>query len=293
LTIGAIAIALYALPAAGAGLTLTPRVKALLKNDNSQLELGAQLWGFLYVFGRVPSADSDVAVLASRIDGFTSSWRLGAGAKKDLDWTTGAEPTVEFLRFGAGIEWGQQRFSFFPGGGVQEIQETHDSIDAECSILYYWKRKGFAKRVPQLLVRYARDWEEGAETGIVVAGSGMQPSTVVDKVILPPAAIPTLTWRFTYITDLTIVPGFDGFGLGPSMSYMSSGDSRGESPFGEAEVLRTELWFYYFPVDEESVNVRVGLAPFWSRSFAGTPEIDESDVGAMLQMRIGKTGFTY
>jgi len=274
--------------------SITPFFNFVITQDKSNIESGFELKmknEFLVrIVGRVPLIE-DSKPQFSQIDRHTNTWRIGLSIFKEWYLHPKINP-LSSIRLGFEGYWGHSKFKYFPNGGEVEESENHHSFSAGVNLVWFYQpnKPNSYQIAPQLRVHYTRDWEASEKIGIVIPGEEDSPSTVIDKIIAPPKAIPNLSIRLA-------VPCYFGtefpIAFGPSVGLVTTGSDRDWSPEGVTTRSRFEFWIYWFPVIKKPTNVRLGLAPFLDSRIGGDDKLDKNIYGVLLQLRIGITLLEY
>lgn len=226
---------------------------------------------------RVPFRDEDEKL--SVVDRDSTSWKLVGALDWDRDVTPEQGSASRTYAASVRAEWGTDRYAFHPNGGA-ETARRRDSWGGEIGGVVHLKDRR-RQLAPQLLVRYAREWEAAPTSGVIVPGSGGAPDTVKAMILEPPRVKTELSAR----VGLPLYAGFlDSFAVGPYASY-TFGD--GDDPTPDAyQRLRGELWLYYFPVASPP-NVRFGMAYFHDWRARGADDRAVREYGMLVQLRFG------
>lgn len=216
------------------------------------------------------------------LDKNTASWTsiLEAELKKDLTKETGP---IKSFNLGLRIEWGIEKFTFFPAGNSENEVETWKNAFA-FEVKGVWYRiagKSFARQwAPQFKIRYGRIWKKSDETGIVIPTTDGSPYTVHNMIIDPPVTSPVLTFAFA----LPYYPGENKYSFCPALYYNFIGEKNSNTPFRNSGRLRLETWTFFYPTNP--ANFRIGVAPYISFRTHGTDDADGFLYGLLLQVRI-------
>lgn len=216
------------------------------------------------------------------IDKNTASWTsiIEAELKKDLTKATGP---IKFFKLGLRMEWGVEKFTFFPAGNKANKLETwKNSFAFELKGLWYrTEGKSFAPQwAPQFKIRYGRTWKKSEEIGIVMPTTDGSPYTVKNMIIDPPITSPVLSLAFA----LPYYPGKNKYSFSPALYYNFIGERNSNTPFGNSGRLRLETWTFFYPTNP--ANFRIGVAPYISFRTHGTDDSDRFLYGLLLQVRI-------
>lgn len=277
---------------------LTPRVSVASSIAKTQLETSIErVWnnishdigegpaptGFrehrLRFFARVP-VDGDDSTTA-RLDRSTATARLGA--KLTLAWSNsgpGEDHCGHQLAIAA--EFGVSRFEYFPTGNKDVTSsDTHQSGAVELEYRKLVARTGGLQLVPQLRVRWARDWKPADKIGVVIPGVAPKPDTVKDLILDPPGVAPETSVRFA----MPFTFGSE-FGFGPSLKYTLTGDKGDYLPGDKVQRARGEWFFYWFPSDLKAGG-RIGIGPYVDYRVSGADDLHETEYGALVDLRLG------
>jgi hypothetical protein len=244
----------------------------------------------LRLFGRVPTTGGGDST-RTQLDRETQTWRLGA---RVAHGTSTIRPPSEG---GGGSTWaaslqaeyGYARFEYFPSGVETDRQhKSGQSVAFEAQWMQFHPLPRSGRQVaPQLRVRYARDWRAADEVGVVVPGAAGAPATVQDLVIAPPDVKPELSGR------IAVPFTFGGeFGYAPAVMYTASGSSGDWGPGSKIGRVRGEAFVYWFPATVTGGG-RVGLGAYVDRRVRGTDTRDETEYGALLDVRLGANLLEY
>lgn len=297
-------------------IPFSPRLSATLSNGQQAIEAGVERTvgglpdttdvtqpgdgratvtnGRLFLSLSLPFSGGTVV----RIDRNTTDWRVNLGG--DLLYMERTEPVdaSDFnhsrSRYGMTLSAGHAQYTYFPGAGTAQQDESHWSIAGALRANWVHARRA-ELWAPQLAITYDRSYAASTPVGIVSPGSTGSPALVMRTVAIePPGASPTLTARvscpYAPWPDMQLL-------IGPSLSHTFTGGDRELSPFGgtsgRAEV---ELWIYYIPrldTKPATTNVRLGVAPFASRQTYGNDGQDRFAYGALVELRINSEIFDY
>ena len=83
------------------------------------------------------------------------------------------------------------------------------------------------------------------------------------------------------------------FAFGRAIAVTSGGEAQTRegvhAPFGERVIARGELWFYFMPTDADTVNTRLGIAPFFDATVVGRdPRDPVIETGALVSYQVVK-----
>jgi len=279
-------------------ITISPEATAIFNSSTNTLTAGLQgQFGDLAkegathvkLFGKTPIQGNQDTPLV-QFDRLVSNWRIGGGLGYEADLTGQTGPAM-YGQITSTFEWGNDRFTYNPGGGTDQHATRRSSWAAEIDALAGFLTPKDGQFIPQVLTRYDRSFKAdktvGVERGTTTDGKILTQNVVIN----PPTARP-----------LTTVQGFVPFYLsthlpvafGPSIAYAWLGNKNDEVG-GEVQRIRSELWVYYFPVQAANefaattkiANVRIGLAPFWDARTKGTDDRSANEYGVLVQLRLG------
>lgn len=233
----------------------------------------------LRFFARVPVDGEDSTT--ARLDRSTATARLGA--KLTLAWSNsaaGADHCAHHLVLAA--EFGMSRFEYFPDGDKDaKRSDTHSSGAIEVEYRKLVARTGGVQLVPQVRVRWARDWKPADKVGVVIPGVAPKPDTVKEMIIDAPGVAPETSIRFampfTFGSEL---------GYGPSLKYTLTGDKGDYLPGHKVQRARGEWFFYWFPSDLKPGG-RIGIGPYVDYRVSGTDDLRQTEYGALIDLRLG------
>ena len=153
---------------------------------------------------------------------------------------------------------------------------------------------------PALTTRYTQEWRDARDVGILDVADVQPPAlgevAIDSRIVGAPSTAPTFSVRiFNYFNPPT--PG-RRFGFGPAVAATWVGEAqtseRIHSPFGEHVVVRAEAWLYFMPTDSNTVNTRLGIAPFVDATVVGRdPEDAVVDSGALFSFQVGRPVYRY
>lgn len=268
-----------------------PFATATFKNTDSRLEAGGE-WqpqSFrIRVLGRFPFVKDSKPPTVS-FDKDTDTWRAVLSIQNETDLTTDSG-AANLFRYGVDLEWGVAKYAYNPDGATEEKKESHSSYAAELRFLWYHgapKSNGI-QFAPQVYGRYDRSYKDADKEQRVTPKELGVPAVVKEVIPNPPSAKPQ--------TLLRLAMPLYGFGgpvaIGPAVALAMSGDN-GDTIGSSLVRTRAEMWVYFFPKDDGKSNVRIGLAPFYDRRLKGTDKRDETEYGALLQLRVGTNLLEY
>jgi len=153
---------------------------------------------------------------------------------------------------------------------------------------------------PALTARYTQEWRDADEVGVLDIG-GVQPPALGEvaldsRIVGAPSTTPTLSFRlFSYFNPPT---PRRRFAFGPAVAATSVGEAKMDesihTPFGDQVVVRGEVWLYFMPTGANTVNTRLGIAPFFDATVVGRdPEDPAVDSGALFSFQVGKPVHRY
>lgn len=153
---------------------------------------------------------------------------------------------------------------------------------------------------PSFTVRYTQEWTDDDEVGVLDAAAlDPVPSGEVrvdPRVVGAPRTDPTLSFRvFSYFAPPT---PRRMFAFGPALAVTSVGEGQTRegvhAPMGDKLIARGEFWFYFMPTDAETVNTRVGIAPFFDATVSGRSDGEPFvETGALVSFQVGKPVYRY
>ncbi len=206
--------------------------------------------------------------------------------------------------FGSG-EFGGQRYAWRPLDAADDIERARYSgaaqvtLDAEVTQRLGLEETGWVFG-PALTARYTQEWSDANEIG-VLDPSALDPTVsgevaLDSRVVGAPVTRPTLSFRvFSYFAPPT---PRRMFAFGPALAFTTVGETQTDqgvhAPWGDKLVTRGEFWLYFMPTDADTVNTRLGIAPFFDASVlgrvAGEPVVDS---GALFSFQVGRSVTRY
>lgn len=282
--------------AAETEVLLAPHVTTVINNSKTDLEAGFELtpWGLrLRVLGKTPLTNADDEPSLVQFDETTSSWRVASLVEYEVDFT-GMNGDIQFLRLGMTGDWGIKDYPYFPNGGKTKENERKQSGAVGLRLAYSYKhgvKRGFHIN-PQLFFRSDHSWKAADKTGIVTPGDSNQPAMVSNKVIKGPSIAPLTTLRIF----LPLYPGWNtplAFGGAFSHGWANKDDGWFG---GDVQRSRGELWLYFYPKEDDTTNVRLGLGPFYDWRSHGSADDDDQEkhvYGLLVQLRVGTLPLEY
>jgi|GEM_PF-6042755 len=277
-----------------------PHGTAVVNNAKADLEAGFEVKPVkrlrLRLLGISPLTNAEKDPPMVQFDKSTNTWRLATLLQYEVDMTEAEGPSHR-LRFGLTGDWGIKDYSYYPNlnDGKDKKTEAKQSFSVGLNVAWYHsagKFHGF-QIMPQLFGRYDRSWKSEDKTGVVVPGETGQPSTVDNRIVKAPSVSPLTTVRLA----VPFYPGWNApLAFGPSVAYGLS--SKKEEGFGtDLQRMRAEFWSYIFPTGKadstDSLNVRIGLSPFWDVRTKGDDKREKHEYGLLVQLRVGFTALEY
>jgi len=219
----------------------------------------------------------------AQIDRFTSTWRAAVAMDFVKDNTKEDGPINRF-EMGLQGEWGTSEFKYFPDKTKANEKKTDKSsfgLELKGGWFHSEGKTNAAQWGPQVRIRYARDWKEADETGVVVPSTDGSPNTVTNLRLEAPTATPLFSPAIAFL----YYPGSNKFGYTPVLYYDLKGKDNSYSPFNGSGRIRMEGWIYYFPLITDVPNVKIGLAPFISYRTHGADKLDSVEYGGIFQVK--------
>lgn len=153
---------------------------------------------------------------------------------------------------------------------------------------------------PAITARYTQEWKDEDEVG-VLDSSLLDPVPTGEvridpRIVGAPNTEPTLSFRvFSYFAPPTPKRMF---AFGPALAVTSVGEAQTRegvhAPSGDKVITRGELWFYFMPTDTDTVNTRLGIAPFFDATVVGRdPQDSAIETGALVSFQVGKPVYRY
>lgn len=237
----------------------------------------------LRLYGRVPvdGEDSNMA----KIDRFLQAFHLGMRGAHAWDSENGTREQ----RVAVAMEYGFGRYEYSPNGdGAAKQDPVEHSFDlvAEYRLAWFGKQSGSGV-VPQLRLKYARDWKASDKVGVVIPGMPPAPETTKDLVISPPTVSPALELRiavpFTFGSE---------FGYAPSVAYTARGNDGDWTPGGKVQRLHFETFVYWFPAGLKGGG-RIGISPFVDIRTHGMDDLHQVEYGGLIDLRLATNLLEY
>lgn len=249
------------------------------KNDNNGRTF------LIRPFARVPITSKTDNVL--QIDRFSTTFKGIILAEFTFDCTS-ESGKIRRHSFNAQFEVGQTEFKYCPTGTKNEPQKTTGlSYGFEAQYIGYYS-KGIDRAwqfSPQLRIRYSYDWKASKEVGVVNAPNNSGVTTTSNMIISGPSDQAT----FSPAVSLQIYPGRGSFSYSPSVYYDFTGKAASDLPFGNLARLRLESWIFFYPVQKDNPNIKIGLTPFLSIRTSGTDDFNPVEYGGMITVKFGTT----
>lgn len=252
------------------------------------IELGLELKRETFLLRpslRLPLTDKKNGLV--RIDRYTSEWK----AILPLEWVvdrTGEDGRIKRTMFSFQGEWARNNFKYYPtGNAAEESQQQGNSFAGEVKLILFRMNPDGRRRQysPQVRVRYSSEWKAADEIGVIRANNGQNFSTLSNLVVQGPSRSP----QFSPAAALNYYPGAGNFSFTPAAYYDFNGNRNSADPFGNSERLRIEGWIFYYPLINNTPNVKIGLAPFYSLRTKGTDALNKVEVGGQITLRVGTT----
>jgi hypothetical protein len=199
-----------------------------------------------------------------------------------LDLTREKGP-IKFFNIGIRTEWGIEKFTFYPGGNIEnKLEKWKNCFAFELKgVFYRMAGQSFASQwAPQFKIRYSRIWKNSDELGIVMPPINEGPYRVKILILDPPVTSPVLSLAFA----LPFYPGQNKYSFSPAVCYNFIGKQNSNTPFKNSGRIRLETWTFFYPNNPD--NLRIGVAPFISFRTHGTDHADRLLYGLLLQVRI-------
>lgn len=276
-----------------------------VKNGASYLELGPE-WKVkgkdcpprsgclelgLGLRARVPFQDEKEQL--ALIDRGSNTWKLVGSfdlmRESETPPPSGGDPFSFTLIASARTEWGTEAYQYTPMNETKQSVRTH-SLGAELEVRGSFEGRresavpGF-QIGPQMLLRFAREWEGSEERGVVVPGTGEEPATVRQQVLEGPVEKQEFSARLGVPLYVPWARAFN-LGFGPYASYRFGKKSE------SYQRARGEAWVYYFP-STSVPNTRLGLAAFGDWRTQGADDLRSFEYGLLLQLRLAVTLLEY
>ncbi|MGD2092526.1 MAG: hypothetical protein PVH61_40545 [Candidatus Aminicenantes bacterium] len=269
-----------------ARLQIKPYLDGITSIKDGYLELGPEFKkGSLIIRPLLRLSLIDKGNSIVQLDQEISSWISMIAVELDLDRAKESGPIAHF-RLGLQMEWGRSKFSYFPGGNIENRERVwKESLAFELKGMWYSTMgKPYAVQwAPQCRIRYSRIWEKSNEIGVVFPSRNGGPGTVTNLVLEPPRTWPILSAALA----LPYYPGKGQLSYSPAIYFNFIGDQNGHNPFGNAGRLRIETWIFYYPSITAQPNVRIGVAPFLILQTHGENRFDQWSYGVVMQIKIG------
>src|SRR4051812_44679554 len=152
----------------------------------------------LRLYGRVPVAGEGST--SATLDRFSREFHLGVRGALIQEPPGGCQED----RIATGVEYGFGRYAYSPNGDDTAMRNPiEQSFDLMTEYRHAWyatcpgKSKKAGGRdtgegvVPQVRLKYARDWQASDKVGVVVPGMAPAPDITRDVVIAPPTVSPS------------------------------------------------------------------------------------------------------
>lgn len=230
------------------------------------------------------------------------------GALRDSDGNCAELPKGWKIRLIGSGEFGGQIYAWRPLGAEDPIERarysgamqlTLDAVITDRPDRTDQEKTGWVFG-PAFTVRYTQEWTDEDEVGVLDSSMlGRVPAGEVridPRIVDAPNTEPTLSFRvFSYFAPPT---PRRMFAFGPALAVTSVGEAQTRegvhAPFVDKLIARGELWFYFMPTDTDTVNTRLGIAPFFDAALAGRdPQDAVLETGALVSFQVGKPVYRY
>jgi len=222
-----------------------------------------------------------------QVDRFTSTWKLITALQYTLD-NSKSVGRIEKNSFSLQGEFGFDDFEYHPTGITADgIKENKSSYSAELKYVGIYSTAGAGKYQwsPQFRIRYSYDWKGADAVNVINLPDENGVTTITNMVITAPSAKAMFSPAFS----LQIYPGAGNFSYSPTVYYDFTGKANESSPFNNLSRMRIECWLFYYPVNADKANLKIGISPFVSIRTMGIDNLNRCEFGGMLTVKFDTT----
>lgn len=264
---------------------VSPHLNGILLPKYAFLEVGPEFEKSNFIIRpliRISFADPEYSI--AHIDKNTAFWTSILETELKIFQAKQTGP-IRFFNFCFRMEWGIERFTFFPGKDIENKKRVlKNSFAFELKGIWYrTEGKSFASQwAPQFRIRYSRIWKpsEAEEIALDTPLLDDKPAIGEDIIINPPFAKPV----FSIAIALPYYPGQHKFSFCQALYYNFIGENNSNTPFRNSGRLRFESWLFFYP--KHPAKSRIGIAPYISLLTHGKDDSDRLLFGFVLQLKI-------
>lgn len=267
-----------------------PFINGISSVENGQIEVGTELYwdklnndkSFIIkpMFRAPLTSNSDKTI---QIDRFSSKWKGILAFQFRLKNTT-ENSLIKMKDLNIQFEYGASDYKYYPSGNNNsEIKVYKESYSFELKYVGFTKFENNKQFSPQFRLRYSYDWKSSNEVGIVNPINENGIITTTSMIIDRPNAQTTFSPAFS----LQIYPGKGNFSYSPTIYYDFKGKKNTRNPFDNLNRIRLESWVFFYPLIDNSPNVKIGVSPFVSLRTKGNDEFNKIEYGGMITIKFG------
>lgn len=269
---------------------VSPHLNGILLPKYAFLEVGPEFENSNFIIRpliRISFTNREYSIV--HIDRNTAFWTSILETELKIYQTKQTGP-IKFFNLCFRMEWGIERFTFYPGKDIENKEKVlKNSFAFEMKgIWYQTEGKSFASQwAPQFKIRYSRIWKKSEEIALDILIYDLiydEPAVVENKVenliINPPFTKPVLSIAIA----LPYYPGQNKFSLCQALYYNFIGEKNSKTPFRNVGRLRFESWIFFYL--KHPAKARIGIAPYISLLAYGKDDSDRLLFGFVLQLKI-------
>lgn len=231
---------------------------------------------------RLPFSDKETNTVT--VDRSLQSWRgvlVYNRTKHNVSAVAGT--SVSSHTFGFQGEYGRNQFKYYPTGmNSVELEATDNSYAGEVRYHLFYSNgiPGASQNSFQVRLRCSSEFKGADEVGVIGPANAGGVVTSTNMVVEAPSRKNTFSPALAY----QYYQGAGKFSYTPAFYFDRKGGNDEDNPFvGGSGRYRGEFWVFYYP--SGIVNVKIGLAPYFSIRAVGTDKLNAVEFGGQLSLK--------